>query len=285
MHRRLFYLFAFSVAALSLTWASSRSSAFNTVHFRQVFEPERGFMPSIAHGGGEVLGVSLSDSLDALSANSSKYELLEVDLLWTSDGHLVCLHDWGESFTSRFGFDTANPLTLAEFERLLMDGGLQNCTLSSLATWMRANPGKRVVTDIKEDNIRGLALVAESFPDLRDRFLPQAYQPEEIAAIKSLGFRDVIWTLYRFDGTVEVVLGHLAGSDLFAVTMPKERALKGEAWRIREVASVPIYVHTVNSAFEAGCFTHLGISGIYTDTLGGAFPDQRPGKMCKWLFR
>lgn len=243
-------------------------------------------LPSIAHAGGAVGGVSLTNSIEALDANRDKYEVFEIDFMWTADRRLICLHDWEEGFADRFGYFPESPVTSAEFEMLLEDGGLQNCTIETLAKWMKANPSKRIVTDIKDDNLQGLTLISELYPELRDQFIPQAYQPEEIRSIKALGFRDVIWTLYRYGGKSSEVLEHLKNNPVFALTMPKERALAGEAWAPLD-AGIPVqsYVHTINSEAEAVCFTGVGIDGIYTDFLGGDFPKDRAGDWCKWMFR
>lgn len=257
---------------------------FDTEHFRPEAALGVPALPSIAHAGGEVGGVSESNSIEALDANKQDHDLLELDFSWTADGHLVCLHDWEEGFGARFGYVPDQPLTLAEFKQRLADGGLQNCTLETLAGWVRAHPGKRIVTDIKEDNLRGLTQIADAHPDLRGNFLPQAYQPDEIAEIKAIGYPDVIWTLYGFDGPSEEVMAHLAANEVFAVTMPPVRALAGEAWMLWEQASVQSYVHTINNPLEAGCFAAFGLSGIYTDSLGGVFPGERPGDRCRVLF-
>jgi phosphoglycerol transferase len=232
-------------------------------------------LPSIAHAGGEFAQNRVTNSLDALNVNSPFYDLFEIDLSWTTDRKLVCLHDWEDSFTSRFGEEIEGPLTEAEFARRLVDfypERPENCTLASLAQWLRSNPGKRVVTDLKDDNVAGLELIASSYPDLLDRFLPQAFQPEEIATIKAIGFSDVIWTLYRFGGDDEAVLSALSQAPVFALTMTKDRAATGFANDVRAATGVRSYVHTVNDRAVAECYAGKGISGVYTDTLRGPMP-------------
>jgi hypothetical protein len=284
MQRRILLFSSFSIVLIGLTLVDRPQNPFDTEHFRPEESLAVPALPSIAHAGGEIGGVSESNSIDALEANKQDYDLLELDFSWTADGQLVCLHDWDEGFAARFGYIPEQPITLAEFQKSLEDGGLQNCTLATLAGWIRANPEKRIVTDIKQDNLRGLKRIAEAHPDLLAHFVPQAYFPEEIAAIKALGYPEVIWTLYRFSGSTADVLQHLRSNEVLAVTMPKERALAGAAWAIQERASVPSYVHTVNNPLEAGCFAAFGLSGIYTDSLGGVFPEERPGDRCRVLF-
>lgn len=234
-----------------------------------------GPLPSVAHAGGAIGTESVTDSIEALNINAAFYERFEIDFSWTSDRQLVCLHDWKDSFSHRFGHDVKDPISLAEFETLLGDGKLQNCTLATLAAWMKANPEKRIVTDVKEANLEGLALIAKTYPKLRDQFVPQAYQPEEIAQIKALGFKDVIWTLYRYKGDEAAVIAQLKENAVLALTMNEERALTGLALRVSDATGVQSYVHTVDDAERAGCYANLGIAGVYTDRLRGLFPSQK----------
>jgi glycerophosphoryl diester phosphodiesterase len=234
-----------------------------------------GPLPPVAHAGGTIGQTSVTDSIEALNINSAFYDRFEMDLSWTSDRQLVCLHDWQDSFSHRFGFVTKDPVSLAAFEKLLGDGRLQNCTLETLAAWMVEHPEKRIVTDVKEANLEGLAMIAKAYPELRDQFIPQAYQPEEIAQIKALGFKNVIWTLYRYEGDEAAVIAQLKKHSLLALTMNETRALTGLALRVRDATGVQSYVHTVDDAAKAGCYANLGIAGVYTDSLRGPFPSQK----------
>lgn len=284
MRRRTLLIAGLASLTAALISLTARSGPFDGGQFQPGSSVAMTMLPSVAHAGGAVGGRIETGSLDALKANRSRYELIELDFSWTSDGHLVCLHDWDAAFTARFGQPTDHPLTLAAFEQALTDGGPVNCTLSTLADWLRQNPDKTIVTDLKERNLDGLQAIATAHPDLVSRFLPQAYQPEEIAAIKAMGYARVIWTLYRFDGTTEDILAHLARNPVFAVTMQKRFAAAGLARQIFDATGVRSYVHTVNATAEAGCFADFGIAGIYTDTLGGSFPVERPGKECPSIF-
>jgi glycerophosphoryl diester phosphodiesterase len=237
--------------------------------------PAPATLPPVAHAGGSFGQTSVTNSLDALNANSPYYDLFEIDLSWTADGSLVCLHDWQESFAYRFGFTPDAPLTLARFRALVAETAPdrpENCTLDTLMGWLRNNPGKRIVTDLKDENLAGLRLIARSSPDLLARILPQAYQPDEIAQIRALGFSDVIWTLYRYGGDDSAVLAALEGQSLFALTMPEVRVATGLARRVLDQTGIRSYVHTVNDPAVARCHAQAGVAGLYTDRLRGAMP-------------
>ena len=52
--------------------------------------------PRIAHAGGQFNGATYTNSLEALDQNyEAGFRAFEIDLSFTSDGELVCLHDWG----------------------------------------------------------------------------------------------------------------------------------------------------------------------------------------------
>ena len=64
----------------------------------------------IAHGGGIIIRVDGKDkrvystnSIEALQRNYDEgYSLFEMDFQWTSDNHLVAIHDWGTSWRAYY---------------------------------------------------------------------------------------------------------------------------------------------------------------------------------------
>jgi len=136
---------------------------------------------------------------------------------------------------------------------------------------MRAHPTKRIVTDVKEDNLPALEQIARLHPDLIAGFIPQAYTPADVVEIRKLGFQDVILTLYRYGGTDDEVLAETATLPLFAVTMSEDRALSGDLpRRLRDANGLSSYAHTLNDPDRVACLLGRGIAGIYTDRLTAA---------------
>jgi glycerophosphoryl diester phosphodiesterase len=225
-------------------------------------------MPAIAHAGGGYAGETYTNSLEALDANAAAYELFEIDFVWTSDGHLVCLHDWGDNARRIFGRGFDPPPTLAEFEAMAAaHPAWTNCTLESLAAWFEAHPEERLVTDVKDGNVAALQQIAAAIEDFPARVIPQIYQPDEYAAVRDMGYRTIIWTLYQYEGTNQDVLRLVPGMELYAVAMPKRRAESGLPDTLEDI---PTYVHTVNDGGEAERYFGFGIDGIYTDWLAEA---------------
>jgi hypothetical protein len=223
---------------------------------------------AVAHAGGGYKGKAYTDSIEALEHNSKFYRNFEIDFSWTSDSNLVCLHDWDESFKSSFNLQQSGKRTLSDFLRLVKTRSkVENCTLQSLADWLKKNKHAYIVTDIKEDNIRALEKIAKEYPSLQNRFIPQVYQPIEYYQAKALGFKDIIWTLYTYGGSDQSVLSHIDNMDLLALTMPRDRADKGLAKLAYDRTGVLSYVHTVNDQSEMNKYLALGVNQIYTDFL------------------
>ncbi|MDP2688642.1 MAG: glycerophosphodiester phosphodiesterase family protein [Deltaproteobacteria bacterium] len=221
----------------------------------------------IAHAGGGYKGEDYTNSLDALDENLRKgFTLFEMDLNWTADFKLVCVHDWGR-IAVLFPEMKEIP-TLEEFKRLVSTKApYRICTVDELAEWMERNPKARLVTDVKMGNIQALRIIAEKIKDFDARVIPQIYQPQEYAIVKGLGYRDIIWTLYRFNGNEADVLSWAERMDgLYAVTIPVVLARAGLGRRLQE-KGIYTYTHTINDAAELEFYRDLGIDNIYTDFL------------------
>lgn len=239
----------------------------------------------IAHAGGGYNKNTYTNSINALEANKDSYRFFEIDFVWTSDGHLVCLHDWNDSAKVTFGrkFDTSP--TLSEFEELVRDHPrFKNCTATTLVAWLEANSQKKIVTDVKSDNVMALKYLADLYPNYADRIIPQIYTPEEYESVVKMGYEDIIFTLYRFSGDHAEVLRRVEDMSLYAVTVPKrhvwpEIARDLEKWGLpRDFVTIhfpydlaklgiPTYVHTVNNQKEWTDLRQVGVSEIYTDWL------------------
>lgn len=225
-------------------------------------------VPRVAHAGGGHQGKIYTNSIDALEANKGKYKLFEIDFSWTTDGELVCLHDWDSSAVSWLQLPEKGAIRHQDYLNIVnTKGQFKHCDLESLTRWMRENPHARIVTDIKERNIDALRLIASRHPDLQQRFIPQIYQPSEYFKAKLLQYQDVIWTLYEFHGSNTDVLNHVKQMNLMGLTMPMLRAQSGLAKQVKEITGFPIWAHTINEESIAAELKLLGVDSVYTDWL------------------
>ncbi len=222
----------------------------------------------IAHAGGGINGKTYTNSHESLDQNmKNNFLYFELDFSFTKDNQLVCIHDWTHSFKRSFGFEIRQIPTLSGFKLLVKNNSdFNKCTLDSLVDWMNKNKSAYIITDVKTKNIEALKIFSEALPDFKKRIIPQIYNPDNFDKVKKMGYEQIIWTLYRYNGTNDDVLDSVSKfKGPIAVTMPKIRAMSTLP---RELAkkNIPTYVHTVNSIDEMNKFiTHSGVTEIYTD--------------------
>jgi hypothetical protein len=140
-------------------------------------------------------------------------------------------------------------------------------TLDDLGPWLAENPEVLIVTDVKERNIEGLARLAQAYPQQLYRIVPQIYDPDELAAVRDLGFKDIVFTLYRSDLGDDAVVEFASANRLFGVTMEIQRALSTDLPARLAAANVAVFVHTVNDHRTFQELRDRGVVGIYTDWL------------------
>ncbi len=218
----------------------------------------------IAHAGGGYKGISYTNSLEALESNKNDFNLFEIDLAFTSDGKLVCSHDWDHYPKQIFGFDIGRIPTYKEFEILTKQNTrFTNCTLDSLIEWLDKNQHASIVTDIKADNIRALAYLAQKFPSHTSRFIPQIYHMREYQPVLDLGFERIILTIYGWQSPEVEIIEAVKGKNLFAITVPDYRApYIGK--RLKDIGQ-RVYTHTINTKETKDLMRWFGVDEIYTD--------------------
>lgn len=223
----------------------------------------------IAHAGGGIDNNTYTNSYEALNYNYKKgFKYFEIDFSFTKDFKLVCLHDWEKDFTSAFGKNISRPTTLEEFEKLNDKYQYTKCTLDGLNLWLEKHPNSFIITDVKDDNIRALNIIKETMKNKINRFIPQIYDPDNFNKIKELGFEQIIWTLYRYNGSNEDVIDSI--KEFYAnvaITMPTYRLDKKLILDLKRL-NVNTYTHTINDINTFNEFqSKFNIDNVYTDFL------------------
>jgi len=194
----------------------------------------------------------------------SGFRLIETDLEWTSDGHIVLIHDWDGTFKRIFKKEP-HVCTLDEFMNLRQEG-ITQMSLEDLMHWLFVLPGTTVITDVKRDNLKALQYISAQFKDLRRQIIPQIYEFGEYDKVVEAGYADIVLTLYMSDYSDEKILEFARSHRLFAVTMPVERARGNLPRRLNELG-VFVYAHTVNDYNLERELSDNGVNGFYTDYL------------------
>lgn len=230
----------------------------------------------VIHGGGQVAAANgkrytYTNSAQALlNAYRAGHRVIEIDMSQTSDGHLACIHGWSGKYAD--AVTDGVPLSLEEWRRAKIYGEFTPLSLESVADFMRQHPDLYIVTDVKDDNTAAAAIIAETCPDLRERFVIQIYRDEEYAPVAALGFPHIIYTLYNLSNAKKLDTAHwreFAGEHaLVGYTIPQkwfER--EGYAEELLK-AGVPLMVHTVDKQEEMDACYAAGVTAVYTNITG-----------------
>lgn len=224
---------------------------------------------SIGHAGGRWNAIDYTNSNEALRQNGPRLPLMELDMSLTADGKLVCLHDWGLGYQALFKQKVNAPLSFQQFEALLQSSTLpfRPCNEASLPGILKDQADLRLVIDSWSDSEAIMKRLMLVIPEAAQRIIPQAYSPEEVLRFRSMGFQDVIWTLYRYPDRADAnhVVETTAELAPWAVTLPTELASESLLAKLLQTGAL-VYVHTINDCDSALSLWRQGVS-IYSDTL------------------
>ncbi|MBQ8371135.1 MAG: hypothetical protein IJ497_00830 [Clostridia bacterium] len=235
-------------------------------------------MRYVIHGGGTLDGIDESFVARTYDGSNSKEgleqciaagcEVVELDFSFTSDGELACIHNWAREYSA--DIENGVPLTLDEFLATEIYANFTPMWLGDVADALRENEGLYIVLDIKDELLPALEKIADTCPDLKNRFIVQIYDKSEYDGVRSLGFEYVVFTLYRLgwaEKTDWKKLGRFAKNHpLIGYTFSHELCQDAVGYLDGMLTiDVPLYVHTVDGEEAQQYYFDLGITGIYTD--------------------
>lgn len=218
----------------------------------------------VAHAGGGIYGFKLTNSLEALNNSyNNGFRYIEMDFNWTTDGVPVAIHDWDLMVKRLFNLEP-KVLSHAEFKNYNTFQNLSLMDINDVVKWLEGRPDPFIITDVKEGNIEFLKYVAENFPHVKARFIPQIYSMEEYEEAKALGYNNIILTLYMSNYTDDEIVNFAMTHPLYGVTMHYSKAY-GELPNRLNNLGVKTYIHTVNELYIFEELAQRGIRGFYTD--------------------
>lgn len=222
----------------------------------------------ISQGGGEIHGLPVTNSLQALEqAYAGGQRFFELDFSWTTDRHLVLVHDWDQNYRRLFPGGGPSRPTKAEFDALSMVFGLEQLNVEELVAWLESHPDVRILTDIKEDNLLGLFYIAARAGSAQPRIIPQVHALRDYERVTTMGYRNAILALLPGDIPDARLLEFVGSHEPLAVTLPLERVLGQDTARALADRGVFVYAHTVNHPALFALLRERGVSGVYTDRL------------------
>ena len=224
-----------------------------------------GFEGRVAHAGGALNGVSYTNSLEALNVNVMHYDIFEIDLLRTSDGVIVCAHDW-PGYWRAAGESLFHAPSYSEFLESSLRLPWTPCDLESLNSWMSDNPDKKIILDSKSSD--AVSIYAEARRILNDKssnVYPQIYNINNFEKVDSMNWAGVLWSLYKRPMPVSRVLDLSVDLDLSAIVISRD-IVGSHAEPLIEAGRV-VYVHTVNEFEELLDLKNIGIEDVYSDVL------------------
>lgn len=221
----------------------------------------------VAHAGGTAGGRGYTNSREALDASYARgYRLFEIDLSWTSDGHLVLMHDW-EHVWPQFYSDSPEVPTLAGFRATESRLGLHQLTLTEFHAWLAEHPDAYAITDAKERSEDALSVLANSPAEVRSRIVPQVYSPGEYQVARNLKFERIVFTIYRSGMTSDAIIQFAETHDLWALTISENSARHSDFSSLLARGRPPVFVHTINDPEYWRELRAAGFHGVYTDVL------------------
>lgn len=101
----------------------------------------------IAHAGGSIDGHRRTNSLEAMNLSYKLgFRLFELDILKTSDGEYVAVHDW-ELWGRKTGYKGVLPPTLKSFMAHKLHGEYNPMDLQLINSWFRLHSDATLVSD------------------------------------------------------------------------------------------------------------------------------------------
>ena len=156
----------------------------------------------IIHAGGRVYNYmdksyySYTNSKEAMNnCYNEGHRLVEFDLMLSSDRRWICAHNSQQG--GILGFDENSIPTEREFLNNKIFGCFSTMNIDDLAMFMRDHVDLYVIVDVKNYFYIACQYLAETYPDLLDRFIIQIFHIEDYSSIRGLGFKYIIYTLYN----------------------------------------------------------------------------------------
>ncbi|NOJ07944.1 glycerophosphodiester phosphodiesterase family protein [Vibrio splendidus] len=139
----------------------------------------------IAHAGGGINGLKYTNSLEAMEQSIEHgFKMIELDLLISSDGRIVAVHDW-KTFHEMTNSNNTGSISSKEFESKIIYDKYKTLNISTAIDILDENDVVFVT-----DKIKNLALLSKYIID-KDKSIIEVFSIDKYNEAIELGFNNV----------------------------------------------------------------------------------------------
>ncbi|WP_146442520.1 glycerophosphodiester phosphodiesterase family protein [Vibrio kanaloae] len=139
----------------------------------------------IAHAGGGINGLKYTNSLEAMEQSIEHgFKMIELDLLISSDGRIVAVHDW-KSFHEMTNSNNTGSISYKEFESKTIYDKYKTLNISTAIDILDENDVVLVT-----DKIKNIALLSKYIID-KDKSIIEVFSIDKYNEAIELGFNNV----------------------------------------------------------------------------------------------
>lgn len=225
---------------------------------------------TIMHATGGISGNTYTNSKEALNASLKRgKKLIEMDFRFTTDGVLVCKHDWRDTKNKR--------QSLEAFQAKQTKGGFTPLTAEEAIKTITACPNAYLVVDCKEKDIvkvykelKRICMVTGNKGFL-NRIVVQIYYKSDYAKVRKVyPFKNWNFTLYKLKPKTtrqyKDISSFCKKNKIQTVTLRYDWVTKSRVDLFKK-NKITCLAHTVNSRNTYKKLRKMGITAIFTDHL------------------
>nr|WP_241487304.1 glycerophosphodiester phosphodiesterase family protein [Vibrio coralliirubri] len=139
----------------------------------------------IAHAGGGINGLKYTNSLEAMEQSIEHgFKMIELDLLISSDGRIVAVHDW-KSFHEITNSNNTGSISYKEYESKIIYDKYKTLNISTAIDVLDENDVVLVT-----DKIKNIALLSKYIID-KDKSIIEVFSIDKYNEAIELGFNNV----------------------------------------------------------------------------------------------
>lgn len=143
---------------------------------------------------------------------------------------------------------------------------LVKMNVEGLVKWLCDHKDICIITDIKNNNIEGLRLIKDKYPEIAHQIIPQIYRIDEFIPAQGFGYENIILNLCDSNYSNDEILDFIKRHKVFAVVLPVD-AIHDELIENLKKEYTFIYVRAGSEPAVINGLWERGVDGFFVDTL------------------